>query len=322
MKSKLVYITRQIPEIGVNLLKDQGYKVDVFKKDRPITEKELLSALSKKKYDGIISLLTDHINKEVLDVCPNVKVVANYAVGYNNIDVEEAKKRKIIVTNTRGTSAHAVAEFTVALIGTVTTRIAEADEWTRKGKWKGWNPNLFMGKDIFGKTVGLVGSGAIGSIVAEILHKGFKCKIIYSDIKRNSVIESICDARHLSLEEVLKNADIVSLHTPLLPSTKHLINKKSFSLMKNGVVFINTSRGPVVDEEALVDALKSGKIYGAGLDVFESEPHINHGLLKMKNVVVTPHIASARESARNEMSILACKNIISVLEDGKALTEV
>lgn len=322
MKTRRIYITREIQDVGVNLLKEKGYKVDISKKDRPLTKEELKKALSKKKYDAVICLLTDHIDKEIFDTCPTAKIFANYAVGYNNINLEDAKKRGMTITNCRGTSAHAVAEFTVGLIFSLTARIVEGDLFVRKGKYKGWKPDLFLGEDVFGKTLGLVGSGSIGSLVAEILHKGFKCKVIYHDIMKNSVIEATCDAQHMSLEEVLKNADMVSIHTPLLPSTKHLINKKNIHLMKEKAILINTARGPVVEEEALIHALKEKKIVGAGLDVYEFEPHVNEAFIKMTNVVLTPHIASARESARNEMSILCAKNIVSFFEHGKGLTEV
>ncbi len=319
---KNIYITRTIPEVGINLLKEKGYKVTVSKKNKVPTKEELINALSKKKYDAVVSLLTDHINVDVLNVCPNVKIIANYAVGFNNIDVEEAEKRGIVVTNTAGTSSQAVAEHTVALMFAVTTRLVEGDRFVRKGKFKGWDPNLLMGLDISKKTIGVIGLGAIGKKVGHILKKGFDCKIIYNDIKRDDSFENDCGGEYMSIDEVLKNADIVTLHVPLLPSTKHLINKEKISLMKRTAIIINTSRGPVVEEEAIVEALKEKRIYGAGLDVFEFEPHISDEFKKLDNIVMTPHIASSRASAREEMATLVAKNIIDVLEGGKGITPV
>ena len=320
--SKHIYITRQINEIGINMLREKGYHVDISKKDRPLHKDEIKKELSKKKYDAVICLLTDHIDKEIFKACPTAKIFANYAVGYNNINLNDAKKAGVTITNCRGTSAHAVAEFTVGLILSLSARIVEGDLFVRKGKYKGWKPDLFLGEDLFGKTIGLVGSGSIGSLVAEFLHKGFNCKICYSDVVKNPVVEAKCNAEHISLEEVLKNSDIISVHTPLLPSTKHLINKKNIKHVKDGAILINTARGPVVEEVAMIEALEKGKLRGVGLDVYEFEPEVNKKLMKMTNTVLTPHIASARDSARNEMSELCAKNIISFFEKNRAITEV
>ncbi|MDE2030971.1 MAG: D-glycerate dehydrogenase [Patescibacteria group bacterium] len=319
---KNIYITRKIPDAGLKLLKEKGINFDMGLNTLPPTKKRLINILKKKQYDGVISFLTDSIDQEIFEACPSIKVVANFSVGYNNIDLEEIKKRGILVSNTPGTSGIAVAEHAVALMLALTTRLVEGDKFVRKGKFKGWDPELLIGTDIQGKTIGLIGVGDIGSKVAQILHRGFGSNIIYSDINENIALEQETNAQKMDMLEVLKNADIISLHVPLLPSTKHLINKESLAIMKKSAIIINTSRGPVIDEKALSYALKNGTIGGAGLDVFEFEPKITSGLIKLSNVVLTPHIASARENARNMMSVLAAKNIISAFETGKVINNI
>ena len=320
--TKQIYITRKIPEAGLKLLKEKGISFDMGTESFPPTKKDIIKVLKKKSYDGVISFLTDPIDKEVFDACPTAKIFANFSVGFNNIDLEEAKKRGIEASNTPGTSNTAVAEHTVALMMALTTRIVEGDKYMRSGKYKGWDPELLIGTDMKGKVIGLIGVGAIGAEVARILHKGFGSSIIYSDVVANKLLEEETGAVKIEINELIKTADIVSLHCPLLASTTHLINKEALASMKNSAFLINTSRGPVVDEIALVDALKNKEICGAGLDVFEFEPKLAKGLAKLDNVILTPHIASARVSARNLMVEIAAKNIISVLEGGKAINSV
>lgn len=320
--TKLIYITRRIPDNGIQLLKDRGYDIDVGEKEEAPTKEDLRSALSKKPYDAVISFLTDKIDKDIFDVCPTVNIFAQYCVGFDNVDMAEAKNRNIIVTNTPGCAARAVAEHAVALILTLTTRTMEGDLYMREGKYKGWSPNLLTGTDLSNKTIGIVGSGAIGFQVASILHHGFNCPIIYTDINSNSLLEESCGAIFVDKETLFKTSDIVSLHVPLLPSTHHLVNKEIFSQMKPTSFIINTARGPVIDEVALVDALKRDVIRGAGLDVYEFEPSLTEELNALPDIVLTPHIASARESVRNKMAEIAAQNIISFFETGKALNEV
>lgn len=320
--SKQIYITRKIPETGLKLLREKGILFDVGEGNNPPTKKDIIKALKKKPYDGVITLLTDKIDKDVFDACPTAKIFANFAVGFDNIDIEEAKKRNIFVSNTPGTSATAVAEHTVALMLTLTTRIDEGDRFMRSGKYKGWDPNLLIGTDLKGKTIGLIGAGQIGTEVAKILHYGFGSKIIYSDITPNTELEKITGPTRKETSEILREADIVSLHVPLLSSTHHLINKESLATMKKTAFLINTSRGAVIDEKALVEALKNKVIQGAGIDVYEFEPKLTKGITKLSNIVLTPHIASARVSARDMMSEIAVKNIISVIETGKVINSV
>jgi glyoxylate reductase len=319
---KKIYITREIPEIGLKILRDKGIKFDIGKNKKPPTKKEIIKILKNGDYDGVISFLTDLIDKDVIDACKNVKIFANFAVGYNNIDIEEAKKRNIFVTNTPGTSSVAVAEHTVALMLSLTTRLVEADEFMRRGKYKGWDPNIFIGTDMKGKVIGLIGAGEIGTAVAKILHYGFGSKIIYFDVKQNVELEKIEGVIRKDFEDVIKEADIVSLHVPLLPSTKHLINEKTLKMMKKESFLINTSRGPVVDEKALIKALKEDTIKGAALDVFEFEPKLSRGLTCLQDVIITPHIASARQSARDKMSEVVANNIVSFFENGKPINNV
>ena len=312
---KKIFITRKIPEIGINMLKEKDYEVDICPVEKVPSQSKLMGHLKEKPYDAIISLLTDKIDASIFRAAPNAKIVANYATGYNNIDLKDAKKRGIVVTNTPGVSSLAVAEHTMVLMLALTTRLIEGDKFVVAGKFKGWAPDNFIGTDLSGKTVGIVGVGNIGGRVAYMAHHGFGSKIIYTDVVQNTKIESDCGAQRFSdLNELLKVADIVSLHVPLLESTHHLINESHLKLMKPTAFLINTSRGPVVDEAALVRALESKTIAGAGLDVFEFEPKLAKGLRKLPNVVLTPHIASARESARRDMAVLVAQDIIDFFE--------
>ena len=258
--TKHIYITRKIPEAGLKLLKENGISFDIGTGSVPPSKKDIIKALKKKPYDGIIDFLTDTIDKEVFDVCPTLKIIANFSVGFNNVDLNEAKNRNIEVSNTPGTSDTAVAEHTVALMLALTTRLVEGDEYMRRGKYKGWDPNLLVGTDISGKVIGIIGSGAIGGEVARIMYKGFNSTIIYNDVVENKKLEEDTGAIKKDLSELVKTADIISLHCPLLPSTTHLINKEVLIAMKKTSFLINTSRGPVIDENALVEALKGNQI--------------------------------------------------------------
>lgn len=316
---KKVYITRKIPEAGLKILRDNHIDFDMANHKRPPTQKEIIKNLKKYPYDGVISFLTDKIDGKVFDACPTAKVYANFSVGFDNVDLEEAKKRCIEVSNAPGTSAVAVAEHTVALILALCTRIVEGDEFIRKGKYKGWDPNLLIGTDLKGKTIGLIGGGEIGTKVAQMLHNGFDVNIIYNDINQNKELEDSFKVIRKDFIDVIKEADIISLHVPLLPSTKHMINKEILYQMKKNAILINTARGAVIDEKALLEALKNKTIGGAGIDVYEFEPKITKGLLKLDNIIMTPHIASSRQSARNMMAEIAAKNIVSALSTGKVL---
>lgn len=306
-----VYVTRKIPEVGLTMLKDAGHEVTVSEKDGVLTNEELQAALAEKPYEAVLCLLTDTINADVFAAAPQAKIFANYAVGYNNINLDDAKAAGVTITNTPGVLTDTVAEYAVSLIFAVAKRIPEADAYTRAGKYEGWAPELFLGSDLKGKTLGILGAGRIGTGVAERLSKGFGMKVIYNDIKPNEFMDALGAEFKDTTEAVLTEADIVSVHVPLLESTTHLINAERLALMKPSAYLINTSRGPVIDEAALVDALKNGTIRGAGLDVYEAEPALAAGLAECANAVLTPHIASASEETRNKMSEMAAANIIA-----------
>lgn len=320
-QSKKIFVTREIPEIAFSMLSKKGYEVEIGKYKQPPTQKELISFLKKQSkkgivYDALLTLLTDQVDGTLLDTAgQQLQIVSNYAVGYNNINLGDAKKRGIEVTNTPGNFSDCIAEHTVALIFALTTRLVEADRYVRAGKYKGWDPMIFTGVDLCGKVLGILGAGHIGERVVKHLGKGFDMTVLYYDVKRNEKLEKEYGAVFCPTpEEIYKKADIISLHVPLLPSTKHMINKKTLKMMKPSAILVNTARGPVIDEVALVEALKNKTIAGAGLDVYEFEPKLAKGLAKLDTVVLTPHIASARKSARDEMAVLAAQNIIDVFE--------
>ncbi|HHW12740.1 MAG TPA: D-glycerate dehydrogenase [Firmicutes bacterium] len=305
-----VYVTRRIPQPALDLL-SASCEVEVNEEDRVLTKAELISKV--KGRDAVLCLLTDTIDAEVLDAAQGVKIFANYAVGYNNIDVEAATKRKIWVSNTPGVLTDTTADLAWALIFAVARRVVEADRFTREGKFKGWAPMLFLGQDVTGKTLGIIGGGRIGEAVGKRA-QGFAMKVLYNDIVRNVEFEKATGATYVDKETLLKEADIISLHVPLLPETRHLIGAHELSLMKPTAILINTARGPVVDEDALVKALKAKQIYGAGLDVFEEEPKVHPGLLELDNVVLLPHIASASMETRTKMGLMAAENILAVMK--------
>lgn len=297
------------------MLKDKGYEVIVSPHDRVLAKEELMKYLAEGEYDAVLCLLTDKIDAEVLDVAgKQCKIFANYAVGFDNIDVKAAAERGIMVANTPGVLTDAVAEHAFALMLAIAHRIAESDRFARAGKYIGWAPELLLGTDVSGKTLGVVGLGRIGSRVAHHARNGFEMKIIYYDIKRNGDFEKEFSAEYRELDNLLSESDFVSIHVPLLPTTRHLINAEKFKLMKPTAYLINTSRGPIVDEGALADALRGGVIKGAAIDVFENEPQINPALLDLENIILTPHTASATEETRQKMGELAAENIIEALE--------
>ena len=309
MKKPNVYVTRNLPEIPIDLLKEHC-DVEINPDDRVLSRRELLEKVQGR--DAVLCLLTDTIDSEVFNAAgPSCKIFANYAVGYNNIDVTEATKRKIIVTNTPGVLNDATADLTWALLFSVARRIVESDKYTRAGKYKGWNPLLFLGRDITGKILGIMGGGRIGSNLMKKA-SGFDMKILYSDIERKPDLEKTYGAVYRDKESLLRESDFVSVHVPLTPETTHLISDKEFGIMKNSAVLINCSRGPIVDEKALVRALKNGDIWGAGLDVYENEPEIETELKNLDNVVLVPHIGSATIETRTNMGLIAVRNIIAV----------
>jgi glyoxylate reductase len=303
-----VYVTRMLPQPAIDLLKEHC-DVEINPDDRVLSREELLEKV--KERDAVLCLLTDTINGEVFDAAgPQCKIFANYAVGYNNIDVAAATERGVIITNTPGVLTDATADIAWALLFATARRIVESDKYLRAGKFKGWGPMLFLGRDITGATLGVIGAGRIGANFAK-KSKGFDMKILYTDVQPNADFEKETGAKFVDKETLLKESDFISVHVPLLPETHHLIGEAEFKMMKKTAVFINTSRGPVVDEKALVQALKDGEIWGAGLDVFEREPELEPGLADLDNVVIVPHIASATIDTRTNMGLIAVKNILA-----------
>ena len=296
-------------------LKSAGYEVEINPEDRVLTKDELIKQIKRVKPDAVLALLTDKLDADVFEVAkPTVKIFANMAVGFDNVDIEAAKKAGIMVSNTPGVLTDTVAEHTFALMLAIARRVAEADRFSRAGKYHGWEPMMLLGTDLSYKTIGILGLGRIGSRVAYHAVKGFNMKVIYYDVKRNEEFEKEFSAQFRStVAEVLKEADFVSIHVPLLPTTKHLLNAETLKMMKPTAYLINTSRGPVIDEKALAEALKGNVIKGAAIDVFENEPAIEPALLKLDNIILTPHIASATEETRAKMSELAADNIIAAL---------
>lgn len=316
-----VLVTRVIPTDGLNVLRKAGHQVTLYKGKGAMPRAALLRQAKNK--DAVLSLLTDKIDAAFLKAAgPGLKVVANYAVGYDNIDVPACAKAGVTVTNTPGVLSQAVVEQTIALMMATTRRIVESDAFLRKGRYHGWEPELLLGMELKGKTLGIVGLGRIGSGVAAVAAKGFGMSVLYTDVKPNADFEKDVGARFVQLDELLRLADVVSIHVPLLPTTRHLIDAKKLRLMKKTAYLINTSRGPIIDERALVAALKKKQIAGAGLDVFEFEPKLAPGLAKLPNVVMTPHTASATIEARQAMSRLAAENIVAVLAGKPAVSPV
>ena len=305
-----IFVTRKIPG-DLESLKN-GNEVVVSEFDRPLTPEELIE--KGKGVDALLSLLTDKIDGEVMDaIGPQLKIISNYAVGFDNINIDEATDRGIVVCNTPCEEVdEAVAEHTWALMAALTRRIVEADEATRRGAYKGWEPDIFLGSSLVGKTLGIVGLGGIGSMVARRAG-GYKMNIIYNKRTRDENAEKELGVKYVELDELLTTSDIVTLHVPLTDETRHMINKETLAKMKRGSFLVNTARGPIVDEHDLVEALRSGHLAGAALDVYDNEPNIDPELIGMPNVITTPHIASATYEAREAMAKLAVSGILDTL---------
>ncbi|MFN3691398.1 MAG: 2-hydroxyacid dehydrogenase [Fervidobacterium sp.] len=306
-----VFITYAIPKIGIEMLRAK-YDVDVYEGDEFLSKNEMIERA--RKADGIVTQLRDPIDEEFINSLENVKIIANYAVGYNNIDVGVATNRGIYVTHTPGVLTEATADIAFALLLAVARRIVESDRFVRDGKFVGWKPKLFLGYDLYGKTLGIIGMGRIGQAVARRA-LGFGMKIVYYNRNKLPVeLEKQYNASYVKLDELIEISDFISIHTPLTQETYHLIDEDRISRMKPNAIVINTARGPVVDERALYEALRDGKIAGAGFDVYENEPLLTPGLEKLSNVVLLPHIGSATYETRDKMSEMVALNIIEALE--------
>ena len=314
-----ILISRVLPDEAIALAR-QGAAVDLHAGEAPLPKPELIARLKDK--DGLVCLITDRIDAEVLAAAPRLKVVANVAVGYDNIEVAAASARKIVVTNTPEVLTETTADFAWALLMAVARRVVEADRFVRAGRFTRWELMLFLGGDLHGKTLGIMGFGRIGRAVARRA-RGFGMRILYHDaLRADAVTERELGATLVDKGTLLRESDFVTLHVPLIPETRHLIDAADLRMMKRTAYLVNAARGPVVNEAALAQALREGWIAGAGLDVYEEEPRVHPGLLGLSNVVLAPHIASASIETRVKMAALAVENCLAVLEGRPPLTPV
>jgi len=315
MPKPKVYVTRELPERGLKIIKER-FDAEVWPEYAPPPKKVIIEKA--KNVDALASLLSDKIDAEVFDAAPRLKIVAQMAVGFDNIDVQEATKRGIYVTNTPEVLTDTTADFAWALLMAIARRVVEADKYVRTGQWKvGWHPSMMQGRDIHGATIGIVGAGRIGFAVAKRA-TGFNMKILFYDVVPRPEMEKELRAKRVDLDTLFKESDFVSIHVPLMKETYHLVNAEKLKLMKKTAYLINNSRGPVVDGKALHEALKEGRIAGAGLDVFEQEPiPVDNPLLKLDNVVVAPHTSSASYETRSKMAEMVAENLVAFFEGRK-----
>lgn len=305
-----ILVTKPVFPEAIELLKTQA-SVDLNSDDRTLPKSELIERLN--QAEGAVTLVTDTLDTEVLEAVPSVRIVSNVAVGLNNIDVATATRLGILITNTPGVVTESTADFAWALLMAAARRVAEGDRFVRSGEWKVWRLQMLLGHDVFGKTLGIIGFGNIGRAVARRA-RGFGMTVQYSGSGRAIPAAESEGARAVSMETLLATSDFISVHVPLLPTTIHLLNDQAFALMKPNCIVVNSSRGPVVDEKALVRALQSGKIAAAGLDVFEREPEVEPELLELENVVLAPHIGSSSRETRLKMCMMAVENVLAGLK--------
>ena len=308
-----IFVTRRLPQPVLHRL-EEVFEVKINPEDRVLTKEEIIEGVN--RCDILLCLLTDTIDAEIIEVNKNLKGISNYAVGFNNIDMETATKRGIPVCNTPRVLTETAADMTWALLMSVARRIVESDKFNRAGKFKGWGPLLFLGNDIFNKTLGIIGAGRIGTAVAQRA-VGFNMKVLYYDKFANTELENTMNAKKVDLKTLLKKSDFISIHVPLNPETTNLIGEKELQLMKNSAYLINTSRGKIVDEKILVKALREDWIAGAALDVYYDEPLMAQGLAECENTVLTPHTASASIETRTKMGLLAAENAIDIIQGRK-----
>ncbi|UXR69710.1 NAD(P)-binding domain-containing protein [Staphylococcus sp. IVB6246] len=307
-----ILVAGEIPESGMHFLKNNFDEVHVLKGEKLITKDILIDMIKDK--DALISLLSTNVDKDVIDAAPNLKIIANYGAGFNNIDTEYARSKGIDVTNTPNASTNATADLTFAILLAAARRIVEGDELCRTVGFNGWAPLFFRGREVSGKTIGIIGLGEIGSAVARRA-KGFDMNILYTDPNRHEEKEKELGATYVSQEELLKTADFVAINCSYNPSLKHMIDTEEIKMMKPTAYLINASRGPIVHEAALADALENNVIEGAALDVYEFEPEINDKLKSLKNVVITPHIGNATFEARDMMAEIVTTNVYKKLNN-------
>ena len=313
-----VLVTRRIPSAVLDRLAEHG-AIDLYDGDAVIGRDELKRRLAGCR--ALMCLLTDRIDAEILDAAPSLRIVANIAVGYDNVDVPAAKARGIVVTNTPDVLTEATADFTWGLILAITRRIPEGERLVRRGEWRGWALDFMLGSDLRGKQLGIIGLGRIGQAVAARAG-AFGMRVAFADPHRDRTAPDDQPYTSLPLDELLATSDVISLHVPLTPETRHLINRRRLLGLRRRAFLVNTSRGPVIDEEALAWALREGIIAGAALDVYEREPEIHPDLVGLENVVLAPHLGSATVETRTAMADLAARNVIAVLRGDPPLTPV
>ncbi|WP_347552846.1 D-glycerate dehydrogenase [Pseudalkalibacillus hwajinpoensis] len=319
MKPK-VYITRKLPGAIIQQIQEKC-DVRMWEEEEVPVPREVLEE-EIKKVEGLLCLLTEQIDRSLLEQADNLRVVANMAVGYNNIEIDEAKERGIIVTNTPGVLTETTADLTFSLLMATARRIPEASDYLRNGKWETWSPMQLTGQDIHGATLGVIGLGRIGEAVAKRA-KGFDMKVLYHNRSRSQDAEKELEIKYVELEELLKESDFVCVLTPFTPETENMIGHEQLALMKKSAILINTARGGIVNEDALYEALSNGEIWAAGLDVFKEEPvSLDHPLLTLPNLVTLPHIGSASIATRMKMADLAATNLLKVLEGEDAPNNV
>jgi glyoxylate reductase len=310
-----VFVTRIIPEVGLNAIKQQcdaEIWTDPLPPPYAVIRQKIASC------DGLVALLTDKVDAALLDAAPSLKVVSNYAVGFNNIDVPAATERGITVGNTPGVLTDATADMAFCLLIGAARRIVEGHQYTLSGKWKTWEPLGHLGQDLAGRTLGVIGMGRIGFALAKRCRAGWDMKVLYHDVRTHDQAEKELGARNVELEVLLGESDFISVHTDLNEKTRGMFGAAQFKKMKRSAIFINTARGPLVDQKALYEALKSGTIFAAGLDVTDPEPPArDEPLLKLPNVIVAPHIASATVGTRNAMADICARNLVAGLTGQK-----
>ncbi len=315
-----VYVSRAVPAPALDIVRSVAEMRMWDQEDVPPPHDVLLREVA--DCDGLLSLLTDRIDDDLLARAPRLRVVGNMAVGFDNIDVPAATRRGVVVTNTPDVLTETTADFAFTLLMAAARRVVEADAFTRAGKWKTWGPLLLAGQDIHHATLGLIGLGRIGSAVARRA-KGFEMTVLYYDPIRRPDLEESLGIEYRAMADVLAQSDFVSVHVPLMPETRYLIGREQFQMMKRSAVFVNAARGPIVDQAALAEALRTRTIYAAGIDVFEQEPvSPDDPLLRLDNVIVVPHIASASIPTRTRMATLAAENIAAVLRGKRPPTPV
>ena len=314
MSKPEVFVTRKLPQKALTMI-EKECSMEINPHDRAMTRGELKEAIQ--GIDGLLCLLTDEIDEELLDLNPDLKVIANYAVGYDNIDVEACTQKGIPVSNTPGVLDDTTADLAWTLLMCTARRVIEADKFIRAGKYEGWGPMMFLGGDIYNKTLGIIGLGRIGTGVARRARKGFGMDVNYYDANRKKEAEKELGINYLELNELLKTSDFISIHVPLTSATEKMIGEKEFKMMKETAYLVNTARGAVIDEKALLQALRDGEIAGAGLDVYEDEPKLTPGLAGQDNVVLLPHIGSASIETRTKMATMAADNLLAGLKGEK-----